>query len=148
MELEFEERDVEDYVTVPAGTYLCEIAEVRPGQTRGGDDRWGLRLVVAEGEFIGRQAAWDGLVFSTRGRHRVRTVFAALGMPSRGRVSVEPEQLVGRRAFVTVRPVEYTHQTSGQVVRRNEVPYEGYAAVPDGPTEPKAGDGSEDSIPF
>ena len=40
--------------------------------TRAGDERWSLRLVVAEGQHVGKQAAWDSLVFSTRGRARAR----------------------------------------------------------------------------
>ena len=119
-----------DYVTVPSGTYLCEIDDVRLGTTRAGDARWGIRLVVAEGEFVGRQAAWDGLVFSTRGRARVRRVLAALGLPSQGIVDIEPDQLRGRRALVEVRPSEFEHP-SGAVIRRNEVPYDGYRPVQD-----------------
>ena len=81
MEIDFDASDrTSDYITVPAGSYLCRIAEVRPGHTRAGDERWSLRLVVAEGEHVGKQAAWDSLVFSQRGRQRARIVFAALGM--------------------------------------------------------------------
>jgi hypothetical protein len=120
---------VSDYVTVPAGTYLCEIAEVRESTTKNGDERWGLRLIVAEGEFCGRQAAWDSLIFSSRGQVRVRLVLEALGMPTKGRVSLRPEDMKGRRAFVEVRPSEFEHPDTGQVVRRNEVPYRGYRAI-------------------
>jgi len=120
---------VSDYVTVPAGVYLCEITDVRESTTRNGDERWGLRLVIAEGEFCGRQAAWDSLVFSTRGQVRVRLVLEALGLPTRGRVTLKPEDIKGRRAFVEVRPAEFEHPDTGQVVRRNEVPYRGYRAL-------------------
>ena len=126
MEIDFDAADrVSDYVTVPAGAYLCRIAEVRPGTTRAGDVRWSLRLVVAEGPHVGKQAAWDSLVFSTRGRARARLVMSALGLPASGRVSVEPNELEGRQAFVQVRPAEYA-SPSGDLVRRNEVPYDGY----------------------
>lgn len=114
-----------DYTTVPAGTYLCRIDEVRPGTTRAGDERWSLRLIVAEGEYAGRQAAWDSIVFSTRGRMRARTVLTALGLPAKGKVGVEPADLEGRKALVEIKPAEYT-SPSGDVVRRNEVPYDGY----------------------
>lgn len=126
MEIDFDAADgVSDYVTVPAGTYVCRVAEVRPGTTRAGDERWSLRLVVAEGQHVGKQAAWDSLVFSTRGRARARLVLHALGMPATGRVQVEPGDLEGRTALVEVRPAEY-QSPSGQVVRRNEVPYDGF----------------------
>jgi len=131
MELEFSNSDdVTDFTSVPAGTYLCEVSEVRAGITRTGEERWSFRLVVREGEYLGRQAAWDALVFSDRALPRVRRVFAALGLPAEGRVSVEPKDLEGRRAFVDVRPAEYKNEL-GEVIRRNEVPYSGYRAVPE-----------------
>ena len=97
MEIDFDAKDrVSDFVTVPAGTYLCRIAEIRPGSTRAGDERWSLRLVVAQGQHVGKQAAWDSLVFSTRGRARARMVLQALGLPATGRVQIEPADLEGR----------------------------------------------------
>ena len=126
MEIDFDHQDqVSDFVTVPEGTYLCRVAEVRTGTTRAGDERWSLRLVVAEGQHVGKQAAWDGLVFSTRGRSRARMVLHALGLPSTGKVHIEPADLEGRSALVEVRPSEY-ESPAGSVVRRNEVPYDGY----------------------
>lgn len=130
MEIDFDAADrISDYVTVPAGTYLVRVAEVRPGLTRAGDERWSLRLVVAEGQHVGKQAAWDSLVFSTRGRARARLVLAALGLPAKGKVKVEPADLEGRHAFAVVRPAEYSSPT-GELVRRNEVPYDGYRPAP------------------
>jgi hypothetical protein len=117
-----------DFVTVPAGTYRVRVAEVRPGLTRAGDERWSLRLVVSEGPYVGKQAAWDSLVFSSRGRARARQVLGALGLPTKGRVSIEPRDVEGREARVEVRPAEYA-SPSGEVVRRNEVPYDGWRAI-------------------
>jgi hypothetical protein len=151
MELDFDaSEEIADYVSVPAGTYLCEISEVRPGVTRSGDARWSFRLVVAEGEFAGRHAAWDSLVFSTRGRARVRKVFGALGLPNRGRVDVEPGDLEGRRAFAQVRPAEFT-SASGETIRRNEVPYDGYRPVPGTGEDEAPADGDKEEqmeVPF
>jgi hypothetical protein len=160
MEIDFDATDhVSDYITVPAGSYLCRVAEVRPGVTRAGDERWSMRLVIAEGQHVGKQAAWDSLVFSTRGRARARQVLAALGLPAKGRVRIEPGDLEGRHAFVTVRPAEYSSPT-GDLVRRNEVPYDGYRpapAAPDGvpPQSPRDVDAGgrqappdADEIPF
>ena len=139
-----------EYVTVPEGTYLCKIAEVRKGTTRSGDPRWGLRLVVDEGNHIGKLAAWDGLVFSTRGLARVRRVLAALGLPSKGRVRIDPTELEGRSAFVEIRRTEYV-DAKGELVKRTEVPYDGYLPVPEergsDPADPPSQLGS-DSIPF
>lgn len=126
MQIDFDDADrVSDFITIPAGTYLCRVAEVRPGTTRAGDERWSLRLVVAEGQHIGKQAAWDSLVFSARGRARARIVLQALGLPASGKVSIEPGDLEGRLALVEVRPAEY-QSPAGEVVRRNEVPYDGF----------------------
>lgn len=153
MEIDFDAADrVSDFVTVPAGSYVCRVAEVRTGLTRAGDERWSLRLVVAEGQHVGKQAAWDSLVFSARGRARARIVFAALGLPSVGKVVVAPADLEDRQALVQIRPAEYS-APSGETIRRNEVPYDGYraldgdgvgrAAAPDASTD---GDGME--VPF
>jgi hypothetical protein len=120
--------NVSDFVTVPSGTYRCRVAEVRPGLTRAGDERWSLRLVVADGPHIGKQAAWDSIVFSSRGRARARQVLGALRLPTKGRVSIEPRDVEGREAHVEVRPAEYA-SPSGEVVRRNEVPYDGWRAI-------------------
>lgn len=130
MQIDFDNLpSVNDLTSVPPGTYVVEVAEVRPGTTRNGDERWGMRLVIAEGDFVGRHAAWDGLVFSPKGNARVQRVFAALGLPTEGVVDVQTTDLVGRRALVTLRLAEFEHP-SGQKVRRHEVPYDGYRALP------------------
>jgi hypothetical protein len=132
LEIDFDaDARLTDFVTIPPGDYLCRVAEVREGTTRGGDERWSFRLVVAEGSHVGKQAAWDSLVFSNRGRARARTVFAAFGLPSSGKVQVSPTDLEGRTVIVSVRPAEYQSPT-GETVRRNEVPYDGYKAPPAG----------------
>jgi hypothetical protein len=124
-------RRVADFVTVPAGAYVCRVVDVRPGTTRAGDERWSLQLVVATGPHAGKLAAWDSLVFSVRGRARARYVLVALGLPAKGRVQVEPSDLLGKLALVEVRPAEYV-APDGQTVRRNEVPYDGWRAAPEG----------------
>lgn len=126
MQFDFDkQRSLTDYVTIPAGTYLCRVEEVRAGTTRAGDERWSMKLVVAEGQHVGKQAAWDSLVFSARGQARARLVLQALGLPHTGVVQLEPHDLEGRSALVEVRPAEYQSPT-GSVVRRNEVPYDGF----------------------
>ena len=147
MQIDFDTDDsVSDFVTVPAGTYHCRVGEIRRGQTRAGDERWSIRLVVAEGQHVGKQAAWDSLVFSARGRARARLILQALGLRVAGKVELEPEALTNREALVTVRPTEY-ESPQGQLVRRNEVPYDGYRApngAPEDPSELSAGQ----TIPF
>lgn len=126
MEVNFDDLTVNDFSTVPAGSYLCRVSEVRLGTTRGGDERWSLRLTVAAGELMGRMAAWDSIVFSSRGLARVRLVFKALGLPHKGVVNIEPRDLEGRHVCVTVQQAEYLSASGDTTVIRNEVPYDGY----------------------
>lgn len=123
--------DVVDFTQVPEGTYRCRVSEVRPGTTRAGDERWSLALVVVDGDRAGKLAAWDSLVFSTRGRARARMVLVALGLPAKGRVQIEPADLADRHALVDVRAIVYT-SPCGERIRRNEVPYDGWHALPAG----------------
>jgi len=123
-----ESGELRDYISVPAGSYVCRITEIRAGATRAGDERWSMKLVVAEGQHVGKQAAWDSLVFSARGRGRARLVLHALGLPCSGTVELQPSDLEGRHALVEIRPAEY-QTPAGGVVRRNEVPYDGYRPV-------------------
>lgn len=123
------EEQVSNFCTVPAGTYVCRVAEVRTGQTRSGDERWALRLDVDDGEHKGTMATWDSLVFSNRGRARARMVFLAFGFDTKGTLRLCPDDLIGRRCLVEVRPVEYPSPT-GELIRRNEVPYDGYRSLP------------------
>ncbi len=117
--------DAQSVGTVPPGAYLCQVAEVRVGTTTAGDERWSLRLVVAEGPHSGKQAAWDSLVFSTRGRARARLVLKAFGVRCNRENHVGPSVLEQRHALVEVRAAEYLSPL-GEQVRRNEVPYDGY----------------------
>lgn len=138
-----------DFRTVPPGTYLCEVAEVRPTVTQAGDPRWSLKLVVVEGEHAGTQAAWDSLVFSTRGRDRVKSVFRAFDIPNEGVVAVEPQDLHGRRALVEVRSTQYVNR-EGKPTLDNEVPYRGYRAAPDGAGAERSSPGVDEDagVPF
>ncbi len=154
--LDNEPGESQDFVTIAAGTYLCNISEIRERKTKNGDDLWALRLIVAEGEFTGRHAAWDNLVFSERGLSRVRRVLEALDLPHKGQVDLDIADIVNKYAFVRIRPVEFTHPHSGQTIKRNEVHYDGYAPVPEGfvpPTMPQPnpessmGQGSESELP-
>jgi hypothetical protein len=118
--------DIESFVTIPEGTYACRIAEVRPGATREGSPRWAFRLEVAEGEYAGRTAAWDSLVFSERGLPRVKQVLACLGFDVRGTVDLEPADLHGLRARVQVLIEEREDPLTGTRRKRLRVPYTGY----------------------
>lgn len=131
--------DVQSYVYVPPGAYVCRVAEVRPGMARDGSVRWSLRMEVAEGDQLGRTAAWDSLTWSDRGVARVKLVLKALGMPTHGVVEIEPQDLVGRRARVTVQPEERENAQTGLREVRNRVPYAGFEAVDSGAADDRCG---------
>ena len=120
-------QDVESFVSVPEGTYLCRVAEVRDGLTRDGNVRWSMRLEVAQGEYAGRTAGWDGLHWSERGIVRVKRVLEALGVDVRGEIELEPRDLLGAVARVEFRAEQWNDPTSGRQVMRLSVPYGGYA---------------------
>jgi hypothetical protein len=120
-------QDFESYVSVPEGTYLCRIAEVREGLARDGSVRWGFRLEVAEGEYAGRTAAWDALTWSDRGIQRVKRVLSTLGIDTSGTVELEASDLIGLRAFATLEPEEREDPVTGRRQARLRVPYAGYA---------------------
>lgn len=120
--------ETESFLTLPPGTYLCRVAEVREGLSRDGSTRWSLRLEVCEGEFVGRTAAWDGLTWSERGIRRVKMVLRALGIEVDGPVDIESGQLVGRRVHAELREERWEDPNTGRSQLRMEVPYAGYRA--------------------
>jgi hypothetical protein len=61
-----------------------------------------------------------------RTRPRARMVLSSPGLPASARSRSNRADLDGRTALVEVRPAEYQNQ-AGEVVRRNEVPYDGSA---------------------
>ena len=80
----------------------------------------------------------------------MRKVLAALGLPHKGRVELTPEDIVDCQAFVEVRPSEYM-SPSGETIRQNEVPYDGYRSIPEDGTETtnqKEDDDAVADIPF
>lgn len=150
--------ETESFVTLPPGTYLCRVAEVREGLSRDGSTRWSLRLEVCDGEFVGRTAAWDGLTWSERGIRRVKTVLRALGIEVDGPVDIEARQLVDRRVFAEVREERWEDPNTGRSQLRLEVPYAGYRACTEGELQgvpghsgeggAASGDGADSFDPF
>ena len=129
--------DVESFVSIPEGTYVCRVAEVREGLARDGSVRWSLRLEVLEGEYAGRTAGWDGLTWSERGVLRVQRVLQALGIEARGEVDLEPDELLGRRVHAEFIAEEREDPVTGRRTIRLRVPYAGYTCY-DGDVETAA----------
>jgi len=130
MQIDFSEiTDVEDLRAVPEGEYICQVAEVRESQSPAGHIRWGLRWEVIQGEWQGRTACWDSLHWSERGLPRVKFVLKTLGQLGDGKADIQPTELQGCKALVTVTHQERDDPTSGIRRLTNRVPFAGYAAV-------------------
>lgn len=127
MKLDFSTiEDAESYISIPEGSYLCRIAEVRENITRDGSPRWSMRLEVVDGEYAGRTAAWDSLVFSERGLPRVKHVLGLLGFDVSGSLEVVPSDLLDLRARAQCQIEEFADSLTGKRQRRLRVPYGGY----------------------
>ena len=131
--------DVQSFASIPAGSYPVRIAEVREGHTRDGSVRWALRLEVADGEYAGRTAGWDGLVWSERGIVRVKRVLEVLGFDVQGELEVSAGDLQGRLASARFEHEDWEDPATGRRTQRLSVPYAGY-----GPYE--GGDLSGDEV--
>lgn len=118
--------EANDFVAIPPGTYRCRVEEVRTRMTQEGAELWAVRLVVAEGPYEGRLAAWDNLVWSNRAAGRVKRFLRLLGFPVDGRLTIEPHSLEGRTIRVTVKPETYHNPVTNTDVTRNRVPFDGY----------------------
>jgi len=119
--------EVEDFTNLDQGWYTVRVEDVRESITREGSPRWGLKLVVADGDYAGRLAAWDGVVFSERGAPRAKRVLEAFGIEADGEVELETTDLIGRRADVELVVEEWENPDTGRRQRRNRVSYDGFA---------------------
>lgn len=125
--------NVEDFVAVPDGCYVCRVAEVRERIGDDGVQRWSVRWEVEDGPFAGRTAAWDNLSWSEKGVRRVKAILERLGYSVQGILELDPIDLIGRRAAVTVFAQEYQDPLTGRKTIRSKVPFLGYQAVESAP---------------
>ncbi len=127
MQVDFSGVDnIEDLRAVPAGEYLCRVAEVRESDSPAGHRRWGMRWEVVAGDFVGRTACWDSLHWSERGLPRAKYVLQVLGLASDGAVEVDPGDLEDRTAWVTCAGEEREDPVTGIRRLMNRVPFAGY----------------------
>jgi len=121
--------DPESFVSVPAGTYPCRIAEVRPGRARDGSEQWSFRLEVLSGDHAGRTAAWDSLTWSERGVVRVKLVLGVFGFDVDGELDIQPQDLEQVSVLAQIQEEAWEDPTTGRRLERMRVPYEGYTAL-------------------
>jgi hypothetical protein len=131
--------DIDSYVSIPEGVYVCRVAEVREGLSRDNSVRWSYRLEVVDGEYAGRTAGWDSLTWSDRGIRRVKRVLETLGLDVSGHLEVQPSDLIGLQARVVFQTEEREDAFTGRHTLRLRVPYAGYS--------PLAGSGSKEVEP-
>lgn len=122
-------QDTQSFVSIPEGAYDCRIAEVREGLARDGSVRWSFRLEVLRGEYAGRTAGWDALTWSERGLPRVKRTLGVLGLDVRGEIDLEPDDLIGLAAHVTLETEEREEAHTGRRTLRLRVPYAGYSTM-------------------
>lgn len=116
--------DERKFSPLPAGRYLCRLAEVEETTTRSGEPMWRLRFTVAKGRHEGRYIR-DRVAFTPKAIKRVRALCAALGVRAAGKGELTPEQVEGRRCYVRVRIDQYENR-DGQMTPCNEVAFDGY----------------------
>jgi hypothetical protein len=124
--------DAENFASVPNGTYLCQVGEVRTRPGEDGTERWSLRWIVADGPFAGRTAAWDSLGFTPRTLRRAKLILQRMGVPVDGPQEITPHQLEGRRAMITVYARERIDPATGRRIISNRIPFAGVEPAPEG----------------
>ena len=127
--------DVEEFVSVPEGTYSCRLCDVHESTTRDGNPRLWFRLVVDSGDHAGKLAAVDGISLTPRAMSRAKHVLDKLGFDVSGEVELTPESLDGRRVQVQIVLEEREDPEAGRRQVRNRVPYRGYESA-DSEAEP------------
>lgn len=112
---------------LPDGTYDCRLVGIDKGVSRFGDPLWKLRWSVESGEYAGRPI-FGNLVFSPKAMPRVKLICESCGLDVSGELDLEPTMLMGKIARITTYVKEVTDE-HGATKARNEIPYNGYAAV-------------------
>ncbi|MBI2068962.1 MAG: DUF669 domain-containing protein [Elusimicrobia bacterium] len=116
--------DVQDFTPIPAGKYLCKVAEVQQSQTQFQDEMWKLRFQVVSGEHTGRQL-FDNMVFSEAAMKRAKLICSRLGLDVTQELNLTPEMIKNRQCHLTVEVEEYQDE-EGRTKKRNVVPFAGY----------------------
>ncbi|MFA5349117.1 MAG: DUF669 domain-containing protein [Candidatus Paceibacterota bacterium] len=117
---------------IPSGEYLSEILEVKMMYTKDkGLPMWNLKCRIADGDYEGRYF-WDMWVFANDPKDtsqdlmRVRTKlnFKALGYDMSKPQDIEPDDLVGKKAMVTLKQSSY--KKDGEKIEKNQVAFDGW----------------------
>jgi hypothetical protein len=137
--------DVQNFVPLPDGQYLCRLSQVEESSTQNGDDMWKLRFEVVNGQHEGR-FIFDNMVFSEAAIKRVKLICACLGIDINGEVDLTPELLKDRHCLVTVVTEEFV-DSEGTSKTRNSVPFAGYKLADEAAVS-MASKGEGENVPF
>jgi len=119
--------DSDDYSPLPDNDYLIEIASVEERQVSSGD-QWNLKLAIQEPEYPNRHV-FDSLTFSEAGMKRVKLILSRLGFDVSGELEIEPSDLVGIQAYVTLETESYFSEKHGKEMKKNKVTYAGWQSA-------------------
>lgn len=145
--MKFKDEDFEGQQTTdcePEGDFVCEVTDVTPKTTTKGDEMWSLKFKnCATGDTI----CYDNLVFSPKARKIAFTKLKGLGVEkdADGNYDIEPDDLIGYRAKLSLWQEKYTDKQGRERLRLNpdiyaEKPFEcGYQTVKEN---------EKDDIPF
>jgi hypothetical protein len=108
---------------LPPGEYTVVVTDVSPKQAKSGDEYWRLELSVIAGKHSGAIIT-DSIFFTDKGWKRVKLVCSRLGVDTTGEKDFTTQDLIGKKAVVTVTIEEREYQ--GKKYKDNKIPFAGY----------------------
>ncbi len=114
---------------LPPGEYLCRV--------RGAEEKTNylqIEFEVLDEAFAGRKVV-DRLFPTEKALPRLKMALSALGVAVDGLVEIEPRDLIGRQAYLSLEADSYTDR-NGVFRRTNKVAYEGYRSFEPAPARP------------
>jgi hypothetical protein len=147
--------EVGDYSPLPEGKYPVKVYECEEKQSQAGNETWNIKMEVVEGEFKGKRI-FDNITWSDKAFPRTKLVLSRLGLPVKGEIDYQPDDLVDQTAIVEVEIEEFVSEDDvGNIKKkkRNKVTFAGYEKWSPGETVTQSGssvnesDDSEDENP-
>jgi hypothetical protein len=131
--------DSQSFDPLPDGIYEIEIENCTESMDKNGDARFKMELIVVSGKARGRKL-FDSISFHDDPEHvgmrRMKLVVSRLGFLIESADSIEPTDLIGRKAYVTVSGVKEWIDKDGIKKFTNKIPFDGYRSHSDNPEEP------------
>lgn len=128
---------------LPPGRHLVKVVEASEGKSASGHPQLELKLEATDGEYAGGTIR-DWITFSAKAAGRVKQVLLALGWAELdGKVSVNPDDVVGRKAWIVVRTEPYDGKDRSKVMA--------YEAADGAESTPSASNGAkadDEDLPF